>query len=109
VSAGHAGTPYRLVMNGLVRESIRRLYHRSVVIGHRDRYVQTMIEIETILQQQPATWGDPFDTRPALRLTRYQRIYDRLLVRYAMHLDEPFVWLTTVIPVLKSPLKIGEG
>lgn len=107
MSAG--GPPYQVSMNEATRQGIRRLIRLSIMIGVRDRLVQSLTQIEAALQNHPTTWGDPYDTRPALRLVRYRRIYDQLLVRYAVHQEQLVVWLTGISPVLHSPLWIGEG
>ncbi len=109
MSAGGPSPPYRVTMNGPTRQAIRRLIHLSVLVGARNRLLQSLQEIEAALQNHPTTWGDPYDTRKALRLVQYRRVFDQLLVRYAVHQDEPLVWLTGVSPILRSPLCIGEG
>jgi len=108
MSAG--GTPeYRLNYNAWVREEIKRLYRLAVMVGVRDRLVQSLQRIESALQSEPETWGDPVDRLRAMRMTRYRRIYDQFLVRYGVHQDVPEVWVTQIAPVLKNPLRISEG
>jgi hypothetical protein len=109
MSAGETGPPYRLNMNGWTRDELRRLIHRSVVVGVRDRFAHSLAEIESALQHRPREWGDPVATLQGLRLTRYRRVYDRLLVTYVVHLDQPIVWLLGVEPLKKSPMWLGEG
>src|SRR5262245_23770480 len=104
------GTPeYRLNYNGWVKEEIKKLYSLAVVVGVRDRFVQSLQRIESALQSEPETWGDPIDWLPGMRMTRYRRIYDQFLVRYGVHRDVPEVWVTLIAPILKNPLRLGEG
>ena len=109
MSADDPVPPYKLTLSDLTRETIRRLIHRSFVLGVRNHFVKSLADIESALQNQPLAWGDPYDTRPALRHVRYRRIYDQLLVRYAVHQDQPVVWLTNLAPILRHPLSAGEG
>jgi len=44
-----------------------------------------------------------------MRMTRNRRIYDQFLVRYGVRQDVPEVWVTLIAPVLKNPLRMGEG
>jgi hypothetical protein len=109
MSAGD--TPgYRLNYNGWVKEDIKGLYP-PCCYGWcpRDGFVQSLQRTETALQTEPDTWGDPIGRLRAMRMTRYRRIYDQFLVRYGVHQDVPEVWVTLIAPVLKNPLRMGEG
>jgi hypothetical protein len=108
MSAGD--TPgYRLNYNGWVKEDIKGLYRLAVMVGVRDGFVQSLQRIETALQTEPETWGDPIGRLRAMRMTRNRRIYDQFLVRYGVRQDVPEVWVTLIAPVLKNPLRMGEG
>ena len=108
MSAGD--TPgYRLNYNGWVKEDIKGLYRLAVMVGVRDGFVQSPHRIESALQSAPETWGDPVDRLRGMRMTRCRRIYDQFLVRYGVHQNVPEVWVTLIAPVLKNPLRLGEG
>jgi len=59
MSKDESGSPFRLTMNDWTREKIRKLYRRSVALGVRLEFVQSMIEIEKALRSVPKAWGDP--------------------------------------------------
>jgi|GEM_PF-5270608 len=109
MSADEPGTPYKLVLNGWVRDRIKKLQRLALVVGQRDQLNVTLGEIDSALHNQPTTWGDPLKILHGLRMVQYRRFIRRLVVRYAVHLDHPIVWLTSVEPVRGSRLWIGEG
>lgn len=104
-----SGSPFRLTMSGWTRDKIRKLYHRSVALGVRLEFVQSMLEIENALRTTLKTWGDPIANLAGLRMTRYQRLYDNLILHYSVHVEQPVVWLVHIEPTQRSPLRIGEG
>jgi hypothetical protein len=55
------------------------------------------------LARDPQSWGDPFCDLSAARL--YRRIYERILIEYAVHQEARLVWVKTFRPVLDHPLK----
>jgi hypothetical protein len=103
------GAPYRLIMNGVMRDHLRNLRARAVSVGNLHQFTQTMLAIEAALQSTPTTWGDPLNVLRHMRFTRYHWVLDRLRVIYAVHMDQPTVWLTNVIPLRRHTLWIGEG
>jgi hypothetical protein len=109
MSADESATPYKLVFNSRVRDGIKRLQRIAVLVGQRDYLNETLAEIESALQNQSTTWGDPLRIRHGLRMVEYRGFVRRLVVGYAVHLDHPLVWLTSIEPVRGSPLWIGEG
>ena len=42
-------------------------------------------------------------------MVQYRRVFEQLSVVYAVHEQHPVVWLGSVAPVLRSPLRIGDG
>ena len=109
MSTGGGGVPYRLTMSGVTKDDLRRLRARAVVVGALHQFTATMLEVEVALQTNPTAWGDPLNALKYARLTRYHRVFDRLRIIYAVHMDQPVVWLTNVIPIRHSPLRLGEG
>jgi len=109
MSSGDPASPYKLLLNGWVRDRINRLQRLSVVIGLRDQLNATLQEVDSALQVHPTAWGDPLKVLHGLRMVKYRRLIHRLVVHYAVHLDHPLVWLTSVEPVRGSPLWVGEG
>jgi len=104
-----SGSPFRLTMSDWTRDKIRKLYHRSVVLGVRLEFVQSMLEIEKALRTIPRTWGDPIANLTGLQMTRYHRLYGNLILHYSVHVEQPVVWLVHIEPTRRSQLWIGEG
>jgi hypothetical protein len=103
------GPPYRLTMNGTMRVHSRLLRARAVLVGALHQFTETLLEVDAALRTTPSTWGDPVNVFHQLRTTRYHRVIDRLRIVYAVHMDQPLVWLTNVIPLRGSSLRLGEG
>lgn len=103
------GPQFRLAFSDWLRDRLKYLVHRSIVLGARDRFARALTEIETALRTTPTTWGDPIRRLDALRLTHYRRVHDRIVVYYGVHDVEPVVWLTAVDPLRNSPFWAGEG
>lgn len=96
-------------MSGLTSEAIRRLIRFSALLGVRGRFEQSLLEIEHALRHQPTTWGRAHETLSTLRIVQYRHVHDSLLVRYAVHMDTPDVWLMGVAPMPGSCVWAGEG
>ena len=109
MSTGGGSAPYRLTMNGDMRDHLRRPRARAVLVGALHQFTTTMLEVEAALQTNPASWSDPLNVLKHARFTRYHRVFDRLRIIYAVHMDQPVVWLTNDIPIWHSPLRLGEG
>jgi hypothetical protein len=109
MSAGGTDPPFKLSMSESTSGKLRRLFHRAIVMGVRDQFARSMVEIETALKNEPRTWAVAMETLETARATRHQRVYQSLVVQYAVHLDRPIVWLTSVEPARGSALWLGEG
>ena len=109
MAADEGASPYRLTFNHWLRDRLRFFLRRSVLLGTRDRFARSLVEIETALRTVPTTWGDPIRHRGAMRMTEYRKVYDRMVVYYAVHDVEPIVWLTRVDPLRNSSFWAGEG
>ena len=109
MAASDPGSPFELSFNEHTREGLRKLFHRAVVVGARDRFARAMAEIESALQTDPRAWGDPIGNAPGMRMVRYRKIHDRLRVIYAVHVERPAVWLLLIEPLRRNPLWVGEG
>ena len=104
-----SGSPYRLTFNDWLRDRLKYLIELSVMLGSRERFSRVMVEIETALQTMPTTSGDPIRHLDGMRMTQFRRVYEGVLVLYAVHDIEPVVWLTAVEPLRKSEFWAGEG
>jgi hypothetical protein len=109
MSAGGADPPFQLSMSESTSRKLRRLFHRAIVVGARDQFARSMAEIETALKNEPRTWALAVETLKAARATRHERVFKGLVVQYAVHLDRPVVWLTSIEPARGSALWLGEG
>jgi hypothetical protein len=109
MSAGGTDPPFQLSLSESTSDRLRRLFHRAIVLGVRDQFARSMAEIETALKNEPRTWAVVIETFEAARATRHKRAYKGLVVQYAVHLDRPVVWLTSIEPARGSPLWLGEG
>lgn len=103
------GPPFELSFNEKTRDSLRQLFHRAAIVGARDRFARAMAEIDAALRTDPRAWGEPIGNLTGLRMIRYRKIHDRLRVIYAVHVEEPAVWLLAVQPLRRNPVWIGEG
>jgi hypothetical protein len=109
MSAGGTDPPFKLSMSEWMVNRLRRLFHRAIVLGVRDQFARSMKEIETALQNEPRDWAPIAGSFEAARASRHRRVYQGLVVEYAVHLDLPVVWLTSVEPARGSALWLGEG
>jgi len=100
---------FELSFSEKTRGSLRQLFRRAGIVGVRDRFARALAEIESALQTEPRTWGDPIGNLTGMRMIRYRKIHDRLRVIYAVHVDKSAVWLLPVDPLRRNPLWIGEG
>jgi hypothetical protein len=57
------------------------------------------------LESDPVGWGDPLRHYTDAKSVAYRRVYDNLLVEYAVHDELPVVWLIDVVAVLGHPLR----
>jgi hypothetical protein len=87
MSTGDGGAPYRPIMNGNMRDDLRHLRARAVVVGVLHQVTATMLEVEAALQTNPTSWGDPLNVLKHARFTRYHRVHSRLRIIYAVHMD----------------------
>jgi hypothetical protein len=103
------GTPYRLTSNDWLRDRLKDLLKRSVLLGSHERLARALVEVEAALRTVPKTWGDPIRHRGGMRMTEYRQVHDRIAVYYAVHDVEPIVWLTALDPLRNSAFWAGEG
>jgi hypothetical protein len=97
-------TPFRVAFSGAVGDELRRLVDRAIAQGVRGRLADAMKVIRTALRTDPLGWGDPTHDLRALGLVVFRRIFDELLVSYAVNEGQRVVWLTGIQPVLGHPL-----
>ena len=109
MSAGDIEPPFQVSMNERTKQRQQALVRRSLLVGLWDRFARAMSDIEHALQHEPRSWGDPVQNLLGMSAIKYRRLYDNLVVIYAVHRDLPAVWLTSVEPTQYSPLWIGEG
>jgi hypothetical protein len=109
MAGDEGGNPYRLTFNDWLGDRLKFFVRRSALLGTRDRFARLLMEIQTALRTIPTTWGDPIRHRDGMRMTEYRKVYNRIVVYYAVHDVEPIVWLTRVDPLRNSGVWAGEG
>lgn len=97
--------PFRVSFPGVTTDRLRSLLRRAAATGHSQRVRAALAEIEQRLIADPVGWGDPLCHYTDAKAMAYRRLYDELLIEYAVHDDLAEVWLIDVVPVLGHPLR----
>ena len=97
--------PYTVRLTGRADSEVPDLLRRAKEAGIGVRVSTALLEIEAALVANPIAWGDPRQRVHGARLTTYHRLFDELAVQYAVHDVVPLVWITSIVPVLKHPLR----
>ncbi len=97
--------PFRVSFPGVTTDRLRSLLNRAAATGNERRVKAAFVEIELRLVADPVGWGDPLCHYTDAKATAYRRLFDELLVEYAVHDELTDVWLIDVVPVLGHPLR----
>jgi hypothetical protein len=87
---------YNVQLAGLTRELLRKLHGQQAKIGRGQQFVSAFRQIVLRLQREPLEFGEPLYRLPALRLLVRQGAISPLVVDYAVHEDNPLVFISRV-------------
>lgn len=86
--------PYRVHMSAETRTRIRQLYARAVQNRWGADFVAALRRIVDRLRYDPIAFGEPMFRLPALKLVVYQAASLPLAVIYAVHEQQPLVFIS---------------
>lgn len=100
---------YKVAHVRVVLDRVEKLGRMAATLGHWVWFVDAMRAIEDRLQSDPESWGDPQFDYPSARLRNYQAYHEQFVVNYAIHLDQPVVFVRSIEFMSGSPLFGQEG
>lgn len=101
---GGNGMTYRLSASGLVREALRELVTRAAAVGVDADVIRAVRSIRERLIHDPLGFGEPLYQLPTGKLEVRLGAVPPLSVRYAVHQEQPLVFLLAVTPLPGSGL-----
>src|SRR5262245_1260624 len=104
-----AAPRFRLLFSGAVGDDLRALRELARVRSVSARLLAAVRVIDASLCADPVSWGDPVRHLWSMDLVQYTRLYDELMVYYAVSVAERTVWLQGIVPVLGHPLTGPTG
>lgn len=97
--------PYWVSFLQSARERVDRCAQAASRLGIAAEYAATLRLIVDRLSTAPLTWGEPSHHYRAARLVVRNMICQRILVIYAVHEEQPIVFIKECKPVLGHPLE----
>lgn len=85
--------PHSIRMSEHVKAGLKELYLQARDAGREKRFLAALRQIVDRLQREPLQFGEPLYRLPALRLFVRQGVADFLLVDYAVHEEQPLVFI----------------
>lgn len=96
--------PFIVKPNTPSLEAIQALRRSARRLGIRGRVAHAFAEIEGHLELHPESWGEFVHRAPAWNTTFYRKIHDGIRIEYAVHDDEPNVFIVKVAVEPGHPL-----
>ncbi len=100
--------PFEFEPSGAMKDRIRRMIDRAIVLGVRDQIVRALQEIVQFVTQSPRSWGDPVRNFRHAELTQFRAIHRKFRCVYSVHNRVPIVFLNELTPLKGNPLFGGN-
>jgi hypothetical protein len=84
---------YQVTMSEQTKAALKQLHAREAKSGTGQRFLAALRKIFDKLRTTPTTFGEALYRLPALKLEVYQAIVAPLVVDYAVHEDQPLVFI----------------
>jgi hypothetical protein len=97
--------PYKVELLQSARAEIVRCSKEAQRRGIIHEYLGTLRWIYDKLTNAPHSCGEEFCRFPAAKLVLRKTLHDRILVVYAVHQEQPIVFVKECRPVLDHPLE----
>jgi hypothetical protein len=95
---------YRVVQSEILRQRLAGWMARAATLGVRQWFRDLLQVIQDQLSSNPVQWGDPLYRLKNLDLLVCRRIYERIIVEYAVHQEERVVFLKDLRLQPENPL-----
>jgi hypothetical protein len=80
-------------MSGWTQAALQQLHLQARAAGRSKRFLAALRQIIERLQSEPLKLGEPLYRLPALRLLICQAVVEFVVVDYAVHEDQPLVFI----------------
>ncbi len=97
--------PYKVELLQAAEAEVRRRLGEARRLGMARDYLATMRRIYENLTTAPHTWGEPSRRYRDAKLILRKMICDRILVVFAVHEEEPVVFVKEYRPIQGHPLQ----
>jgi hypothetical protein len=97
--------PYKVELTQSAQAEVARCLQEAQRLGIAREFVATVREIYEKLTTIPHTWGEESRRYRAAKLVLRKMIHGRILVVYAVHEEQPVVFVQACRPVLGHPLE----
>lgn len=102
-----AGSPFRISLLPRARADLAAMREAASRLGIAARVRSELLAIEQRLRTDPSTWGDPLNRIRSMNLVVYRAIAAGISIQYAVHQEQPVVFVQSFTPVLNPPLATG--
>lgn len=91
---GQSGAPaYRVVLSRKDKSLLQKRHLEAIKAGTGERFLTAYRKIIERLRQAPLDFGEPLYRLPVLRLLVRQAMISPLVVDYAVHEEQPLVFI----------------
>ena len=97
--------PYKVELLQTAQADVLRGLTAAQRLGVGPNYAATMRRIYERLTTIPHTWGEPSLRYPNAKLVLRKMIIDRILVVFAVHEEQPVVFVRECRPIQGHPLQ----
>jgi hypothetical protein len=84
---------YQVVMSEQTKANLKQLHQQALQTGMGQRFLDALRQIVNQLRETPLKFGEPLYRLPTLHLSVRQGIIAPLIVDYAVHEDQPLVFI----------------
>lgn len=79
-----------------VKENIKAIYKQARLDGIEESVLAALLELNRRLEKDPRNFGEPVYRRPKVKLVVRHAAIAPIYIRYAVHEEEPVVFLMEV-------------
>lgn len=84
---------YTVHFSGVTQELVKQRFQEAVEAGKGQSFLTTLRAVVDLLRRDPHSFGEPLYRLPALKLLVYQAVMAPLVVDYAVHEEQPLVFI----------------
>lgn len=84
---------YKVTLSAQAKKTVKQLHLQALQAGKSKEYLQSLRYVYERLRRDPLDFGEPLYRLPVLKMTVYLASAARMVVDYAVHEEQPLVFV----------------